>query len=229
MSDRPACRPLNGLYAITDSHLLPDDERLLDACGQALEAGIALLQYRDKSDDVVRRRRQSDALAALCARYATPLIVNDDLALAGWLHERWGDGVGVHLGQQDASVVTARARLGDTAIIGATCQGSLELAERAAGQGASYLAFGRFFASRTKPDAAPASLDVLAEAERFGLPRVAIGGIDRNTIGPTRTAGAEMLAVVHALFGTADVAGATRELAAAIRATPLPNSVTERC
>ncbi|WP_110685650.1 thiamine phosphate synthase [Salinicola aestuarinus] len=229
MSDRSAGHALNGLYAITDSGLLSEDSRLLDACGQALEAGIALLQYRDKSDDTARRRRQTEALASLCARHATPLIINDDLALAEWLRARWGEGVGLHLGQGDGSLALARARLGDDAIIGATCHGSLALAERAAGEGASYLAFGRFFPSRTKPAAVPASLTILAEAARFGLPRVAIGGIDGETAGQAREAGAELLAVVHALFAADDVHGATRELDAAMRAASLPNSVTERC
>lgn len=220
MRTRPSDPALQGLYAITDSRLLTSDRQLLKACEQALGAGIALLQYRDKSRETVRRRRQGEALAALCERHATPLIVNDDLELAQRLQQRWGERIGVHLGQEDVALETARARLGPTAIVGATCHGSLSLAQRAAQAGASYLAFGRFFASRTKPAAVPASLGVLAQAAQFGLPRVAIGGVDLETAGEARAAGAELLAVVHAIFGASDIPRAVRELNARI-AEPL--------
>ncbi|WP_110601651.1 thiamine phosphate synthase [Salinicola lusitanus] len=212
MSTRPPSSTLNGLYAITDSQLLPDDRTLLTACESALSEGIALLQYRDKSADTARRWRQGDALAALCERHAVPLIVNDDLELALRLQQRWGDIVGLHVGQDDVSLATARQRLGDRAIVGATCHDSPVLARQAAESGASYLAFGRFFASRTKPEAAPASLSILEEVAHLGLPRVAIGGIDARTAPEARQAGAELLAVVHAVFGRPDIARAVREL-----------------
>lgn len=229
MPEHTTTHDLRGLYAITDSHLLPDDERLLSACESALATGIALLQYRDKSDDAARRWRQSDALAGLCERVGVPLIVNDDLELAQRLQQRWGAVIGLHLGQQDTALATARQRLGERAIIGATCHDSLTMAGRAADAGASYLAFGRFFASRTKPEAAPAPLSILEAAGRFGLPRVAIGGIDASTAALARKAGAEMLAVVHAIFGMPDIARAVRELNARIAETPLPNHATDSC
>jgi len=216
-----------GLYAITDSHLLPDDRTLLGACEAALEAGIVLLQYRDKSADTNRRWRQSEALAALCERYAVPLIVNDDLELALRLQQRWGKVIGLHVGQDDVSLAAARERLGEHAIIGATCHDSPVLARAAASAGASYLAFGRFFASRTKPEAAPASLSVLGEVATLGLPRVAIGGIDVSTAGRARAAGAELLAVAHAIFGVPDIARAVRELNATLADARLSNSVID--
>lgn len=194
-----------GLYAITDADLLPDDTRLLDACEQALHGGLALLQYRDKSIDDAKRWRQAKALATLCSDHAVPLIINDDLELAWRLRtEGYGD-VGLHLGQDDGDLSEARRRLGSEAIIGATCHGRLALAERAAQQGASYLAFGRFFTSATKPSAPPASLSLLSDAVRFGLPRVAIGGIDSDNILEARRAGADLLACVHAIFAAEDI------------------------
>jgi thiamine-phosphate pyrophosphorylase len=227
MPTRSKPSALNGLYAITDSHLLPDDRTLLAGCEAALDAGIVLLQYRDKSADTHRRQRQGDALAALCERHAVPLIVNDDLELALRLQQRWGDVIGLHVGQEDVSLTAARQRLGECAIIGATCHDSPALASTAADAGASYLAFGRFFASRTKPEAAPAPLSVLDEVAPLGLPRVAIGGIDVGTASRARTAGAEMLAVVHAIFGAPDIARAVRELNAILVEAPLSNSVID--
>lgn len=200
-----------GLYALTDAQLMPDDVTLITYSEAALQAGIALLQYRDKSIDEGKRERQARALKALCDQYDTPLIINDDAALA------WRLGVGVHLGRSDGSIARARKALGPDAIIGATCQDSLEFAEQAAHEGASYLAFGRFYPSRTKPDAPPADLSILAEAARFGLPRVAIGGIDTANIETTVDAGADLIALVHGLFGHDDPGGAVRQLNTQVR------------
>ncbi|REC95110.1 thiamine phosphate synthase [Kushneria indalinina] len=195
-----------GLYALTDAQLMPDDATLIDRCEAALSAGIALLQYRDKSGDEGLRERQARALKALCDHYDTPLIINDDAALA------WRLGAGVHLGRSDGSIARARKALGPDAIIGATCQDSLEFAEQAAREGASYLAFGRFYPSRTKPDAPPADLSILARAASFELPRVAIGGIDADNIDATVEAGADLIALVHGIFGHDDPGAAVRRL-----------------
>ncbi|WP_458525144.1 thiamine phosphate synthase [Onishia taeanensis] len=208
-----------GLYAITDATLLPDDARLLNACEAALRGGLSLLQYRDKSGDDEKRWRQAAELAGRCAAQGVPLIINDDVDLAARLLRAGHRRIGVHLGQQDGQVSEARYRLGPTAIIGVTCHDRLDLAERAAVEGASYLAFGRFFASRTKPSAPPASLSLLAQAGRFRLPRVAIGGIGAENIATVREAGAELAAAVEAVFGAQDpearVIALNRRLAAA--------------
>ena len=144
---------LRGLYAITDSQLLAG--RFLSHVEAALEGGVRLLQYRDKSDDTAPRLREAEALKTLCERYGTELIINDDAELAARL------GVGVHLGQTDGPLTPARALLGRQAIIGSTCHASLDLAQQAANEGASYVAFGRFFNSVTKPGAPAASVDLL--------------------------------------------------------------------
>ncbi|HET8791931.1 MAG TPA: thiamine phosphate synthase [Modicisalibacter sp.] len=201
-----------GIYAITDTTLLADDAQLLSDCEAALRGGLALLQYRDKSGDEGLRWRQARALAPLCETYGVPLIVNDDLILAQRLRAEGFSGVGLHLGQRDGSLREARERLGLDAIIGATCHARLDFAERAATDGASYLAFGRFFASRTKPEAPPASLELLTQARRFGLPRVAIGGIDSDNASMAHDAGADLLATVHAVFGGTDPEACVREL-----------------
>ena len=187
-------KPLRGLYAITDSQLLAGG-RLLPYVEAALAGGARLLQYRDKSEDAGRRLREAEALRALCLRYGAQLIINDDLELATKL------GVGVHLGQEDGSLAAARALLGRTPIIGATCHASLELAEQARQEGASYVAFGRFFNSSTKPEAPAASLELLAQARaRLRLPIVAIGGVTLDNAPQLIARGASMVAVVHALF-----------------------------
>lgn len=187
-------KALRGLYAITDSHLLADG-RLLPYVEAALQGGARLIQYRDKSEAASRRLREAEALAELCLRHGARLVINDDLDLATRL------GVGVHLGQGDGSLAAARALLGRNAVIGATCHASMDLASQARQEGASYLAFGRFFTSQTKPGAPSASLSLLNDAKtRFRLPLVAIGGVTLDNAPDLIARGADMLAVVHSLF-----------------------------
>ncbi len=194
---------LRGLYAITDSQLLAG--KFLPYVEAALDGGVTLLQYRDKSTDEARRLREAEALRVLCERYQTRLIINDDAELAARL------GVGVHLGQTDGPLTPARSLLGSRAIIGSTCHAQLELAEQAAREGASYVAFGRFFNSNTKPGAPAADVALLERARpRLQLPIAVIGGITLDNAAPLVAHGADLLAVIHGLFGAESTAQVTR-------------------
>ena len=194
---------LRGLYAITDSQLLAG--RFLSHVEAALEGGVCLLQYRDKSDDAARRLREAEGLMKLCERYGTQLLINDDAELAARL------GVGVHLGQTDGPLPPARALLGRQAIIGSTCHASLELAAQAASEGASYVAFGRFFNSVTKPGAPAANVELLEQARaQLKLPIAVIGGITLDNAAPLVAHGADLLAVIHGLFGADSAQEVTR-------------------
>ncbi|PKM24835.1 MAG: thiamine phosphate synthase [Gammaproteobacteria bacterium HGW-Gammaproteobacteria-13] len=194
---------LRGLYAITDSELLKG--KLLPYVEAALKGGATLLQYRDKSSDDARRLREAEALRELCNRYGAALIINDDAELAARL------GVGLHLGQGDGSLSAARALLGRKAIIGGTCHAQLELAEAAAKEGASYVAFGRFFNSNTKPGAPAADVALLTAAKaKVNLPIVAIGGVTLDNAPELIAHGASMVAVVHGLFGADSAAEVER-------------------
>lgn len=193
-----------GLYLIS-----PDDtdtRRLLARVAEVLP-GAALLQYRNKSADARLRREQADALAQLCRTHGVPLIINDDAALARAV----GAG-GVHLGEHDGELVAARALLGDDAIIGMSCYDDLSRANAAARAGASYIAFGAFFPSTTKPGARRASPDLLRGSAQLGLPRVAIGGITPDNAHTLVEAGADLLAVIGGVFDAPDPAAAARAL-----------------
>ncbi len=194
---------LRGLYAVTDSRLLAG--KFLSYVEAALDGGVTLLQYRDKSGDESKRLREATALLRLCEQYKTRLIINDDAEVAARL------GVGVHMGQTDGSLTDARALLGHKAIVGATCHGSLAMAEKAKADGATYLAFGRFFNSTTKPDAPAIELDVLAQARaRFNMPIAVIGGVTLENAPQLVEHGADLLAVVHGLFGAENTQEVTR-------------------
>lgn len=195
--------PRRGLYLLTPD--APDTATLLARVLPALAAGATLLQYRNKRADGQARRQQALALQPHCRRLGVPLIINDDWRLAA---EIGADGA--HLGYSDGDLRLARATLSPDAILGASCYGDLARAEAAAAAGADYLAFGAMFVSSSKPAAPVAGLDVLREAARFGLPRVAIGGITPDNARSVIAAGADLLAVIGGVFDAPDPAVAVR-------------------
>ncbi len=197
---------LHGLYAVTDGQLQGD--RLYRAVTEALDGGIRILQYRDKSGDEDRRRQDAAELKHLCRQHDCLFIINDDPQLAHAI-----DADGVHIGQSDAQPAHVRERLGSGRLIGVSCNNRLEWARAAESQGADYVAFGRFFPSLSKPDAPQAELSLLVEARRqLQLPIAAIGGITPDNAGLLLNAGADMLAVIHGLFGQDDITAAARRL-----------------
>jgi thiamine-phosphate pyrophosphorylase len=199
---------LRGLYVITDNNLT-EQHQLAQAVLSAIKGGARLLQYRDKSGDDEARATTATMLAALCRQHDVTFIINDDVQLA-----MCSKAHGVHLGQDDTGVIAARRQLGGEAIIGVSCHGDLELARDAENQGADYVAFGRFFPSHTKPDAPAADTQVLTDAAReLSIPCVAIGGITPDNGGSLIHAGADMLAVIHGIFGTQDIEAAARRYA----------------
>jgi len=193
MTTSPAAR---GLYLITPDE--PDTARLLARTAPLL-AGATWLQYRNKGVDAATRHAQAAALQALCAAQGVPLIINDTPALAQAV-----GAAGVHLGEDDGDVAAARALLGPQAIIGASCYDQMALARRAAAAGASYVAFGAFFPSRSKHNTRQASPALLSEAATLGLPRVAIGGITPDNGRALVQAGADLLAVISGVYGAPD-------------------------
>lgn len=189
--------PRRGLYLLTPDE--PDTGRLLARTRPLLGAGIAMLQYRNKIADAALRMDQAQALAEACRESRTPFIVNDDWKLALAV-----DADGAHLGEDDGELREARAALGPRRLLGASCYGRLDLAERATTAGADYLAFGAFFPSGTKPGARRADPGLLREAAKFGLPQVAIGGITPDNADSLIQAGADLVAVIGAVFDAAD-------------------------
>lgn len=192
-----------GVYLLTRPSASP--LALHDTVAAALDAGVVLVQYRDKSDDAQRRHAEATLLARACAARAVPLMINDDVALAAAV-----GAAGVHVGEHDASLAAARAALGPDAIVGVSCYDDAGRAATLAAAGADYLAFGSFFPSPTKPHARRASLDLLTGAARHGLPRVAIGGITADNAEPLVAAGADLVAVISAVFDAPDPARAVR-------------------
>ena len=198
---------IHGLYAITPD--TDNSEQLIEQVSAALDGGARILQYRNKGSDAVRRLWQANILKSLAQSRGAIFIVNDDVALAEAIRAD-----GVHLGRDDDAIAAARARLGEAAIIGASCYNSLELARSAVAAGASYVAFGAVFASGTKPGAVHAPLSLFPDAAKLGVPRVAIGGITADNAGQVVAAGADAIAVIGGLFDGDGIAERAAALAA---------------
>lgn len=199
---RAARDAVRGLYAVTPE--LDDTDLLLAKVRAALEGGAQLVQYRSKSAGAPRFREQASALKLLCAEFERPLIVNDRIDLALEINAD-----GAHLGAADGSLLEARLRLGPQRILGASCYDSLQRAREALAQGADHVAFGSFFPSAVKPDAAAAQLALLTAARRqLDAPIVAIGGINHANAPRLIEAGADAIAVISALFDASDVRAA---------------------
>jgi thiamine-phosphate pyrophosphorylase len=184
--------PSSGLYAITQADKAADE--LISDVAAAIRGGAVVVQYRDKKPAApVFVARE---LVEICHQHNVPLIINDNIELAVL-----SKADGVHLGKDDVDLVEARRRLGCKAIIGLSCYNSLERALTAQVLGASYVAFGRFFPSNSKPLAAPAELTTLIEAKKkLRIPIVAIGGILPVNGDQVLAAGADLLAVIGGVF-----------------------------
>lgn len=185
------------LYAITPD--LTDTPRLLALAGAALESGVSLLQYRDKTSPMPEKLIRAKALKALCLQHNARLIINDDVVLAIAC-----EADGVHLGADDGSLREARQLLAPNTIIGASCYNDLALAEQAIDDGASYVAFGACFDSPTKPTARRVPPEQLADfRSRLGseIAICGIGGITRDNVAQLNEQ-VNAVALISELFGS---------------------------
>lgn len=203
---------LRGLYFVTPGNPAVRLELVL----AALRGGARIIQYRDKGGDTEARRREAEAIRMQCRQAGALCLVNDDVELCTAI-----DADGVHLGEADAAIEAARARLGADRIIGASCYDDLPRAHAAAAAGADYVAFGSVYPSPTKPQARRANLDLLRLARgELEIPICAIGGITPANAGPVIAAGADMVAVIQGISASPDPEAAARALQALFTVPP---------
>jgi thiamine-phosphate pyrophosphorylase len=199
---------IRGLYAITPD--IADTDLLLAKVEAALQGGINLLQYRNKTANHKLQTQQARAILPICRQFNVPLIINDSVKLCLTL-----DADGVHLGADDGNLDEVRARIGKDKILGASCYNRFDLALNAEKQGASYVAFGACFSSKTKPNAPVAALDLFTRAKtELTIPTVAIGGITLQNAPQVLQAGANSIAVIQAIFNADDIKLAASEFTA---------------
>ncbi|HBG82288.1 MAG TPA: thiamine phosphate synthase [Acinetobacter radioresistens] len=180
---------MRGLYLITNDDPI---ELLLEKLEAALATHqIEILQYRRKKVEKADQLHEVERIKSLCDFYKVPLVINDDIRLAAQF------GLGVHLGQTDGEIIEAKTQLPENMIIGRTCANSIELAEQAIADGATYIAFGAIYATCSKPEAGNIGLETLKLArQKFSLPICAIGGLTVENAQPVIQAGADLCAVI---------------------------------
>ncbi|MCK9257000.1 MAG: thiamine phosphate synthase [Sulfurospirillaceae bacterium] len=183
---------LKGLYALTDERYTPFLE-LESKVLELLKAGVKVVQLRDKNSKDEELLEKALNIQQICKKYGAIFIINDRVNLAKEI-----DADGVHIGIEDESLIKTRELLPDK-IIGVSCYDDLERAILAQNQGASYVAFGSFFPSSTKPDAKKAPLELLKRAKKeLKIPICVIGGINETNISLLKDA--DLISIVKAVY-----------------------------
>ncbi|MBI4301416.1 MAG: thiamine phosphate synthase [Chloroflexi bacterium] len=201
---------LKGLYVIIDPQALKGKNEV-EVARQAITGGGGVIQLRDKLRDKKEVLATAQALREVCAEMGALFIVNDhlDVALASAAD-------GLHLGQKDLPLASARSYLPLDKIIGCSTA-TLEEALRAQAEGADYVGVGSIFPTTTKEDTRPAGLETLQKVkEAVSIPVVAIGGINAGNVAQVRAVGADAVAVISAILAAEDVAAAARRMTAAM-------------
>lgn len=195
-----------GVYLVTEE-ALSRGRTSEEIAVAALDAGVRIVQVREKEGTARRALEIALALRALTRDRRALLVVNDrlDLALAAGAD-------GVHLGQEDLPVATARAILGPDALIGLSITDPEQL-DGPDVREADYLGVGAVFPTGSKSDARYTGLELLAAARAaVDLPIVAIGGITVENAAAAVRAGADVLAVISAITAAPDPGSAARRL-----------------
>jgi thiamine-phosphate pyrophosphorylase len=201
-----------GLYAIVDPAFCRGRDPL-DVAAAILRGGCAALQLRAKSGEPAAIASLARALHARCRAASVPFVVNDDVELAAAIGAE-----GVHLGQNDVAIETARTRLPDHVVIGLSTHSPAQ-ALAAQARGANLIGVGPVFATRSKQDPDPmiglSGLRAIRAAVQ--LPIVAIGGIAADNAASVAACGVELAAAIGALCGADDPEAAARTLHRTLR------------
>ena len=194
------------LYLCTDRRLMTSPT--IEASAEsALRGGTTVIQLREKDCSSREFYELGLRVKKITERYNAPLIINDrvDIALAV-------GAAGVHVGQGDLPCKVVREMIGPDMIVGVSAA-TLEEAVRAEEDGADYLGVGAMYATATKTDTRPVSMEELLKIRAaVKIPIVVIGGINKQTLGNFKGTGVNGLAVVSAIVAQPDPEAAAREL-----------------
>lgn len=196
------------LYAVTD-RAWTGEKTLYQQVEDALRGGATCVQLREKGLDERAFIVEALDMKRLCERYGVLLIINDSVDVA----LRCGAD-GIHVGQHDMQAGNVRALVGMNIILGVSVE-TVRQAVAAENSGADYLGVGAVFASTTKTDAEAVSQETLRDiCKAVSIPVVAIGGIQRHNILQLSGTGIDGVALVSAIFGSADIEAECRLLRA---------------
>lgn len=194
------------LYAITDRSWL-GEKSLSEQVEQAIKGGATFIQLREKNlsfDEFVQHALQ---VKKITDKYNIPFVINDNVDVALKVNAD-----GVHIGQCDEEIISARKKLGMGKIIGLSAH-NVEEAIRAEENGADYIGVGAVFNTDTKLDADNVDFTTLHNiCNSVSIPTVAIGGITKKNALELKGSGIKGIAVVSAIFAQDDVLKAASEL-----------------
>lgn len=206
MSSKKKLLEKSRLYVIVDKKTL-GNRPILNTVNNIFDKGVDIIQLRDKiskKDDVLK---EAYALSRLLSNTKTLFIINDYIDIAKIVNSD-----GIHLGQQDCSVETARKLLGKDKIIGISCH-NLNQARNAQDKGADYVSIGPIFSTPTKPEYKAIDRKLIREIKKsIRIPFFVIGGINENNINGVLAWGAKRVAVCRAICRQDNVNRATRNL-----------------
>ncbi|BCS96069.1 thiamine-phosphate synthase [Desulfoluna limicola] len=188
------------IYGITsEEHSLGRDN--ITVVKAMIDAGITLIQYREKEKTMLEKYRQCEALRQLTKDAGVIFIINDHVGLAMAM-----EADGIHVGQDDMPVPVVRQLVGESMIIGLSTHSPAQAAA-AVESGADYIGVGPIFTTQTKKDVCDAVgltyLDHVVTAQK--IPFVAIGGIKEHNIDDVRKRGAETIALVTEIVGADNI------------------------
>lgn len=175
---------------------------------QALLGGVTALQLRAKNLEASVVLSLSKELKDLCDAKNIPFLINDRVDIALKIHTS-----GVHLGQNDMPIATARKLLRERAIIGISA-GNITQAQLAEQNGADYIGVGPVFPTTSKVDAG-ATIGLLGLSQirkSVHIPIVAIGGINAFKVSKVMKHGASGIAVISAIQNAVNPRKATEKL-----------------
>ncbi len=212
--------PETDLYCITAARFSLGRSNI-DVVKEMLEAGIKIIQYREKDFSMLCKYRECIAIRELTAHHGACFIVNDDVHLALAVQAD-----GVHVGQDDLPVEKVRQLVGDKMIIGLSTH-SPQQADQAVASGiADYIGVGPLYGTAIKKEPmAPVGLGYLDYVvSRHDLPFVAIGGIKQHNIGEVARHGASCICLVSEIVGAPDINAMIASLRDRIRRAKGSNS-----
>jgi len=196
------------LYAVTDRAWL-GEQSLAKQVEQAIQGGATFIQLREKNLPYEDFLKEAQQIKRITDTYNVPFVINDNVEVAIACAAD-----GIHIGQDDMDLSTARNMIGDDKILGVSVQ-TVEQARLAEKGGADYVGVGAVFTTSTKLDATALPLRTLeAICQSVSIPVVAIGGINEKNILQLSGSGIDGVAVVSAIFAKQDIKKASQELLA---------------
>jgi thiamine-phosphate pyrophosphorylase len=215
LSQRRAVLEKARFYAILDTGYVASDH-LYAVAAQIVRGGVDVLQFRAKGmgrEEIIRMGQGlRELIPAIDGPTPGPLFILNDHP--GLVEEIGADGV--HVGQDDLSVDTAREQAGADVLVGKSTH-SLEQAVAAEREGPDYIGVGPLFATPTKPDYAPVGLELIGQvAAKVRAPQFCIGGVNEKTLPSVLAAGGRRVVIVSDLLRSEDIPAYCRRVRAAL-------------